>query len=349
MNVCVFEVNYLGDFICMMPTIAGLRKMMPEANITLVTSSVGEELIQHSELVDEILSFDFDEYRRLYKHPVKLWRLASKLRKRKFAASISAHDECTTTALVAKMAKIPIRIGFYSAAKGDFLYSDRLGFDPDLHVIENRYKTLAVLADKIGLPEAPRPVERVPIPYGDKENEKASSLIGSLDCKRVVAIHPFAKFPYKEWPVERFVEVAKRIVTLERDVGCLIITGGRSIPDVSHPRIQIIEQTTVLELAALLDKVDVFLGNNSGPMNIANAQGTPAIWISGPSPSYWDAFWNDAYLKKICADVPCRPCERRGYVPKKCTNEKTPMICMESVEVEQVLDKIVTALEKVDN
>jgi|GEM_PF-2929005 len=344
--IAVFEVNYLGDFVCMMPTIAGLRKMLPEARITLITSYIGEELIRHSGLVDEVLPFEFNQYHRLFMHPIKLWELVSRLRKQRFTASISAHDECTMTALLAREARIPIRIGFRSRAKGSRLYTHCLEFDPNLHVIENRFKVLEVLAKQLCLKASLPALSRVPIKYTEREEKVVLRVFESLGCEKVVVIHPFAKRPYQEWPLYRFLEVARQIVLNSSQMGCIVISGGRDIRVPSHPRITCVKETTLLELAAFLDKADVFVGNNSGPMHMAIAQGTKTVWISGPSQVYWDGFWRETYIKKISAGVACQPCDKIWYPANECKNSIAPMVCMESVKVEELVAAVMEAIGK---
>jgi ADP-heptose:LPS heptosyltransferase len=268
------------------------------------------------------------------------------LRKPGFCASISAHDECTTTALLAKLAGIPTRIGFFSTAKGSRFYTHRLRFDPNLHVIENRYRTLKVLSEELALTVSPPPLKRVTIRYTEKERNKISRLLENLGYEKVVAIHPFAKRRYQEWGVDKFVQLAHEIVSSESACACLILSNGNQIPATAHPRVKVVEKTSLLELAALLQKVDVFVGNNSGPMHIAAAQGTKTIWISGPSAPYWRAFAKDVYLRMISAGVSCAPCDKPHRKRDNCTNVASPMICMERVGVTDVLSEVMRAIHK---
>ncbi len=169
-------------------------------------------------------------------------------------------------------------------------------------------------------------------------------MLDNAGCIRLVVIHPFAKLQYKEWPLGRFVQLSEEIVASRKDTGFVLVSAGRPIPRPAHPRVWTLNRTTLLELAALLDKVDVFVGNNSGPMHIAAAQGVKTIWINGPSPSYWHGYWNDVYLNMISANVPCQPCEKPGIIPRKCTNVDKPMLCMRSIEVGDVLLAVMEAL-----
>lgn len=94
-------------------------------------------------------------------------------------------------------------------------------------------------------------------------------------ARRGVAIHPFSGGPRKNWPLERFLEVAARLEA--------VLFRG---PEESLPGARLVEDRW--ELACELASFSLFIGNDSGVSHLAAATGTPVIALFGPSnPDVW--------------------------------------------------------------
>jgi heptosyltransferase I len=148
-------------------------------------------------------------------------------------------------------------------------------------------------------PAAQRLVSQLPVT--GKHLNRATSLLAGLP-RPVLAIHPGAKWVTKRWPPEKFAAVASRY--LAETAGSVVIVGAPSERDLaerllaerspaqSSRALNLSGQTTLLELAALLHQVDRVLSNDSGPMHLAAAMGTPVVGLftctspllSGPVP-----------------------------------------------------------------
>ncbi|MBI3465374.1 MAG: glycosyltransferase family 9 protein, partial [Planctomycetes bacterium] len=100
-----------------------------------------------------------------------------------------------------------------------------------------------------------------------------------------VAIHPGARWMTKRWPVGHYTEIARR---LERESGAqIVLVGGPEEGDVAREIEATIRNrclnltglTTLKQLAAVLSRVNLLLTNDSGPMHLAAALGTPVAGI----------------------------------------------------------------------
>ena len=345
-NILVFAVNYLGDFICMLPLLSGLRKLMPDGNIILVTSEIGKTIISNMNIVDEIIGFEFSQYRQLSNHPIKIWKIARHLREKRIYASLSAHGECTTSAILSFFAGIPIRIGFRTPAKGSLLYNKIILFNENMHVIENGYRLLYALKESIPLNTELPELEIPRIVYPEDAGKKAKEIISELNCRKIVVIHPFAKQKYQEWPIENFIRLAYAIVDRNESWGCVFVAHRRPDIKIEHPRIKVISDSSLMDLVALIDKADVFVGNNSGPMHIAVSQNIKTIWIAGPTARCWDAFDKKRDITALSAGVYCQPCNKYDFILGKCTNTKHPNYCMKEISVERVFQEVKNFLER---
>jgi len=95
----------------------------------------------------------------------------------------------------------------------------------------------------------------------------------------------------------------------------------------------------------LLQTAMVSIANNSGPMHLAAAMGTPTVTIQGPTAPQWDVYWKDAAHVKICSNFPsCIPCERFGHVPGRCFNKVYPHGCLKEIDVGLVFHQVSAVL-----
>jgi ADP-heptose:LPS heptosyltransferase len=77
------------------------------------------------------------------------------------------------------------------------------------------------------------------------------------------------------------------------------------------------------QLAALMDRSEMFIGNDSGPMHIASALGKPVVAFFGPSdPKIW-APWNNKGKVINAPVMDCMPCDQKGchLVPDHCMSK----------------------------
>ena len=108
----------------------------------------------------------------------------------------------------------------------------------------------------------------------------------------VVALHPGSGGRRKCWPQSRFLDLADQ---LQRR-GCrILVLHGEAEEDLAAtlqerlpPNCHLLQPPRLLDLAALIDRADLFIGNDSGPGHVAAAVGTPTVSIFGPTdPQIW--------------------------------------------------------------
>jgi lipopolysaccharide heptosyltransferase III len=118
----------------------------------------------------------------------------------------------------------------------------------------------------------------------------------------VLALAPAANWRGKEWPAERFAELASRLVAADGP-----LAGGRvAVLAAAHERAQaapllaalppgraldLVGRTDLLTAAAVLRRAALFVGNDTGLMHLAAAAGTPTLGLFGPSPAAQYAPW----------------------------------------------------------
>lgn len=162
-----------------------------------------------------------------------------------------------------------------------------------------------------------------------------------------VAILPFASLKFREWGLNRFIKLAE---LLKQKFPCKIIAPPGIIPfDISEVikniKIDLVETKTTYELIEVIKESFLLVGNDSGPVHIANLLGKPTLTIYGPSnPEFHKPLVGDNdYIFK---EMKCSPkngnkfCFTHGGI--FCPSNE----CMHSIEVEEVEEKVLTMLNR---
>jgi ADP-heptose:LPS heptosyltransferase len=164
--------------------------------------------------------------------------------------------------------------------------------------------------------------------------------IHSLEAARIRAkvpdsyavIHPAAVLETKRWPAARFSELARRLSAHGLKI---VVTAG---PGEEACAIQVAESIdgaavllglSIAELAELIRAARLYVGNDSGPLHLAAAVGTPSVAVWGSSESRRWHPWKVTH-RVVQNPFECNPCP--GY---RCLVADSPL-CIESVSVDQV-------------
>ncbi len=330
-KILVRGVNWLGDAVMTMPAIRALRKASAGSPISLlVRPSVGP-LFEGNPDIDDIIL-----YEDRFKGTVGRFKLAHLLRKRNFTKAV-LFQNAFDAALVTFLAGIPERIGYNRDGRG-FLLTKGVAFNGDdrkLHHTRyylNLLEAAGIKADFAG-----------PwIPLSLEERMAAREALSGLK-RPVLGINPGAAYgSAKRWFPGRFAEVANRF--REDTGGSVVIFGGRAERDIAqeieklvsvsqpagaHARLlNLAGITTLRELISSISECDVFVTNDSGPMHIAYAVGTPVVVIFGSTAPDLTGPVGDGNVV-IKNDFNCSPCFERT-----CKNDD--MKCMYTVTSEEV-------------
>jgi len=153
--------------------------------------------------------------------------------------------------------------------------------------------------------------EAVPnLPIRQKEIEAARARLDMRQRMPVVAIHPGARWPTRQWDPARYAAVARRAAEHAR----VLVLGGpgeealaRGIAESSGATA--VTDLDLRELAALLAACDAFVGPDSGPLHVSVAVGTPTVGIFGRNePERFFPYPASRGHRAVYAGVWCSPC-----------------------------------------
>jgi ADP-heptose:LPS heptosyltransferase len=156
--------------------------------------------------------------------------------------------------------------------------------------------------------------------------------------RRRVAMFPGATFAHKQWPAERFAEVVRR---LEREDDCEIaMVGGAADREVAEQVLALSTgvgpnfcgKTTLDQLTALLQRAELWVGNDGGPAHLAAAFGVPTVTVM--SGVHLAGVWDPSGARSLSVRSGPLPCFGCGG-EYSCRIEGNP--CMTTIPVEAVL------------
>lgn len=359
-KIAILSINGIGDTIMLTPMIRLLRCRCPRANIIVVVSTVGaRQVLGASPYIDELISLGrtFSKYARNAKH---LWSL----RRRKLDVSITGFSSTSIENVFAGVICAKRRIVHVDPCRAKPPPSYRL---QNVHVPMNLQQhtvlqninllaPLGIFPDKgESLDVEVRLTER-DIAAGQRILEKHRI----CDEDLLIGMHPGSSqekgMLHKRWPATSFAALGNRVLR-EYPFAKILLFGG---PDEQTLRVGIadamchapiiVSDRSLRTTAALIERCNVFVSNDSGLMHLATAMKTPTVGIFGPTDSTITAP-RGSEDATIVQDLECRPCHpvlklrtMKNFKLRCCYHE--PFACLTQLDVSKVFERIKAILAK---
>jgi len=341
-RIVVRGPNWLGDAVMCEPALRGLRRLFPQASLTLLVKPVVAELFAEHPAIDRVLIYD-DKGR--HAGLAGKWRLAGELRHARFDLAV-LFQNAFEAALLAYLAGIPRRYGYATDGRSLFL-SDPVA-KPDRRALLHQVQYYWSLLRPLGLTGDPPHPELSISPEEERLMAERLAKAGIAATDTLIGINPGSIYGgAKRWLPDRFAESTERLCRRLNESGdrrtAVVILGakgeeqlGREIAaHLSAPSVNLSGATTIRELMATVKRCAVLVTNDTGPMHVASAFQVPVVAIFGPTDwrttSPYGA--NHALVRH---PVDCAPCMLR-----ECPIDHR---CMTGVSVDQVYEAAVERL-----
>jgi len=275
-------LDEIGDVLLCTPFLRELRRSFPAAWITLVVKPGVWNLVEFCPHVNEVLALD----RRTAGHP--LWFAARHLWRRRFELAINPRRDIDlyNANLLSYLSGAPWRVGYAVAAPGvggsgrDQLLTTAAENNLAQHEVNHDLDLLRRIGGVVT-------DDSLEVWVTKTDELAADRLLGSRavdPCEMPIALAPGAGWPVRIWPVENFLELARRIrVAGMRTVvvgGPDAVPMGRLMASLGDAVIDLSGVTTLRQTAAVLSRCRLFVGNDTGPMHLAAAVGLPVVEVS---------------------------------------------------------------------
>ncbi|MBS0620719.1 MAG: lipopolysaccharide heptosyltransferase II [Verrucomicrobia bacterium] len=327
--------NWIGDLVMATPVLSDLRKAYPEARITAMCRSPICELLKEDPQIDELFCFSKTSGfgRRSEKRNV-----IEKLRKGGYDLGILL-THSFSSAWWFWLGNVQERLG-YDCNGRKLLLTHPLPL-PEKMQSQHLVKTYKMLLEPLAIPVSDTPPRLYVSPKEVEEAQELLSRYGISPGSVIVGINPGATYgSAKCWLPERFRDVTSRLIK-ERDVHVVYFGDSATVSLVNEicaglPSrvVNLAGATSLRELAALISLCDVLLTNDSGPMHIADALGTPIVALFGSTSEIVTGPYRSGVV--VHKHVSCSPCYQRTC--------PIDFKCMKQIEAGEVYEAIVKIL-----
>ncbi|HEY7355856.1 MAG TPA: glycosyltransferase family 9 protein, partial [Ktedonobacterales bacterium] len=371
-RVLLIRPDHLGDLLFTTPALAELRRALPDAHITYLIGPWFREIAARNPNVDEIQTCAFPGFRRERQSALEpyrlLWRLASELRGQRYDLAIVLRPDFWWGVWLSYLAGIPLCLGYADELQTRFL-TVPLPVREGEHAVRQNLRlarAAALLAkaiagnerqvgklssEQVTLLEQVAPVDgQPPLAFAPTDEERAwvRERLARADIAerdRLIVLHPGTGAPVKLWEAGSWARVADALA--DAYSVRIVLTGSegeraeveRIRAQMQQPALALIGETDLGKLAALLERADLALGVDNGPLHLATAQGTPTARLYGPTDPRIFAPWGDPALhriiqaRRVCPGCAAIPCGRLDWPPEALPDHP----CVRSIASEEVL------------
>jgi heptosyltransferase II len=332
-RVVVRGTNWVGDSVMTVPALRALRRVLPEAKITLVVRPNARGIFADSDFIDDLLIYDRQSAFSIISQ-VREWR------KRQFDLAV-LFQNAFEAALIPFLASVPIRLG-YATESRQALLTHPLPL-PDWRSTRHEvfyYLYLVTALEQLlfGKSEICESVPDASLQISEARKAEAENLLrayGVRDGEPMVALCPGSiNSRAKRWPADAYAALADRLIDSRRQV---LLIGSADEADVTREVTSRMKQQPVVltgktsldQITAVLSLVDLVVTNDTGPAHIAAALGRPTLVIFGPTnPLTTRPFAPEAEILRHPPD--CAPCMLRD-----CPIDHR---CMTAITVDEVFE-----------
>lgn len=275
-SLCILRLSAIGDVCHAIAAVQAIQKEWPTTKITWIVGKIEAQLIFD---LPNITIIPFDKKLGL-KGMRNIW---SQLKKQRFDALIHMQLALRSSLLTFGI-KAKYRVGFNRkrAKEGQWLFTNKKIEDTaSAHVLDSFYS----FVEYLGVPKSP-PVWNIPLSDNDF-NFVANNISKEMPY---VVISPAASKDERNWVTKRYAQLADWLVENNYQV---VLCGspnerekklGHDIQTFAlSPITNLIGKTSLKQLAAVLNKADVVIAPDSGPVHIATTQNTPVVGLYGHS------------------------------------------------------------------
>jgi len=324
--LCI-QLRRIGDVIMTTPAIRALAKAKPNAEIHFLTELPAQQVLQYNPYLKKIIIFPTSPN---LKETINFIR---ELRAEQYSTVIDFYG-LNKTAVLSWLTGARCRVGFNFKGRS-FFYTDHSQIPGEL-----TYSAV----DKLALLNAfgiQSKNYRLDFPIDEKDEAQGKQILKKLNLdrnKRLISISPVSRRDYKVWPTEKFAEICDYLI--ERYNSQIIFLWGPNeqhfVDEVRdkmhHTALPNYPIPTLRETVALLQHVDLHIGNDNGPAHFAISAGIPTIIIFGrPFPQSWTPPDNDSKHMYVDYNLDCK---------KSCQYPNCDRQCIIDLPSDRVIKKI---------
>ena len=347
-NILLWMPNWIGDVILVLPAMQALRKKFPHSRITAVVRAPADQLLLSHPAVDTVMQIPSGRDKGF----LAGLRFALKLRKYQFDLGIVFPNSFHSGFLLS-VAGAKKRLGYSTDCREVFIthtvkvtsLAKRTDYRVDYFF--NLLSALKLDPDERRFLPLKKNLE-------DTVVDEFLKKISWRESQILIALHPGTSKAPRGWHVERFGILCQKLV---KEYPVKIIVLGKENEAELLAKICRFSPEHVIplpgnmdlrEVAALLERCHLFIGNDSGMMHLASMVNTSIVGIFGPgSPETSGPFMDSGKLEIVSKNFDCSPCRQKFFKECKPSSHNKPF-CLEDITVKDVAQAVERMLKKAE-
>ena len=328
-SILVIKLRAIGDVLLSTVVLPNLRDAFSSARIDFLTEPPSVEVLRGNPFVDEVLVFDSS----VMSGP----GLIRMVRRRRYDMVIDLFGN-PRTALVTRLSRARYRVGYRFRQRA---YAYNIVVEPRGGQVHNTQFNLDAL-EAIGVPVVDRSVQ---FRLSAEDEAYIDRFVGKefRPGELIAGLNMGGGWYTKRWGLERYAALADRLSTeLEARIVLLWGPGQRAdaerVQALMNVSAVIPPATSLKQLGAMIRRCRFVVSNDSGPMHIAAAVGTPVLGIFGPTNPALQGPYGSQHMTV----------RKEGLECLGCNLTKCPIgnICMVELSVDEVMQSVRALLKR---
>ncbi len=283
-NILVVKMSAIGDVIHALPVSYAIKETYPAAKVSWIVEPPAYDLLTNNPCIDEIILFEKTQFKSVWGLMTHLPAFSRRLKQGRFDVALDLQG-LAKSAAIAYLSGAPRKLGFCNMREFSHWVSRPVcGEHQEGPVVERYLDVARALGCKVS-----KVVFPVVVTAGEQQQTRELAGQAGLDLRQAyILLVPGANWPNKRWPAEHFA----RLVNLLWQNGQIpVLVGGAGDQPLAcqisdkciRPPINLVGQTSLKQLACLMEYATVLVGGDTGPMHLAAGLKTPVVALMGPT------------------------------------------------------------------
>ncbi len=335
-KILLIKLRYIGDTINLLPATANIKKQLPHVHLSVMINTGAEAILKHSQYIDRLICYDRTEmkYNKSLLAKIKSnLHFFNEIRKEKYDLVID-FTGADRTALITLLSGAKSRWGMKGGGPlSKICYNHLIAADiNNMHIVDYQFSALQqigfAITDRNLVIEIPESIQ--------KDIERTFPFLNQQSFKAV--IHPGARRASRRWTPACFARIANLLKNnYQAEIILVSAPDERNLVDEVAQAVDgdviKLPELSLIQLAALIKKCDLYIGNDTGTSHLAAGAGIKIVTLFGPQfPSLWAPYTDRGatVFKNMDCTGPCNHID--------CIHGENK--CMTSITVDEVWEKI---------